>query len=237
MTVSDLLDQITFDSGDAGSEYRTAARRWLNLTRAYIADQAMWKSALDPTPTITTAAATTSGLYSLTGYEFVASSTIYDETNETVLTMDSLARLSEIDPGKETTGKPSHWADAGMDSSGDRQLYIWPVPDDTYTIRYNGYKRLTGLTANDDNDTEDPFFGPIMPWSACFTAGLRYFHDLNNNDDINAVMRSQIAFDKQITRKKTQNRVNSVGPIPMSVIKAQILAPTGRFDPSHFSNR
>ena len=46
MTFGDLLDQIAENADDDTSTFRTSARRWLNLTRSYIADRSLWRTAL-----------------------------------------------------------------------------------------------------------------------------------------------------------------------------------------------
>jgi hypothetical protein len=244
MRVQDLLDQVVFDSGDNSSAYRTAARRWLNLARSYIADDALWKTALRPDATLTTDAAKTRGLYLLRDdssqdYEFVAGDVLYDETNRQNIVHESMVSARMVDQAKETFSKPTIWADAGDDGNGVRQIYLWPIPSAAYTITFPGYIKLTDLTDSDDNLTVDPFFGPISPWAACMTQGLRFFHDQNNNEDVQAMMLQELRFQKRINRRKANNRLSPSGRMALAVIKTQRLnyRGTGRFDPAHFNNR
>lgn len=240
MTVSDLLDQVYFDAGEPGSAFRTASRRWLNLVRSFIADEALWSHALDPDIEITTSAATTDGIYSLAsgsvGYEFLASGQLYDTTNDVAITFEPRGRIKAMDPDP-TTGPPSRWSDAGLDSNGYRQIFLWPIPDSTYTLKFDGYKTLTDLTSAQDTLSVDPFFGPISPWSATFVEGLRYYHDLNNNESTEQVELQRRAFQKAVKRKKAQNRLSLVSPMALESIRYQTTSTTGRFDPAHYNNR
>jgi hypothetical protein len=244
MTISELLDQVVFDAGDEDTAYRIAARRWLNLTRSDLANRVLWKWAARSAATLTTSAATTSGIYSLvdaatssTGFEFIMGDRFYDETNSNVVSHDSMMTLDGADPDKSTTGQPTVWSDAGTTSAGVRQIYLWPIPDGTYTLRFNGYVLLTDVTDANDPDSADPFFGPISPWASTFTAGLRFYHDMNNNEDTNQVLLAKRLFDDQVTQRIKNNRLSLAEPLRMKVIKTQEIETMGRFDPGHYSNR
>ena len=243
MKISDLLDQMEANSGDDGGQYRNDARRWLNFTRSEIANAALWKMALRPEATFTTAAATTSGLYSLadssessSGFEFIAGDKLFDQTNESPIFHESLGTTAEIDAAKGTDGPPTWWSDAGATSVGVRQVYLWPVPDGTYTILFHGYRMLSDIAAADDDKTADDFFGPISPWGACFIAGMRYYHDLNNNEEVNQMLIQERKFQKTIRRRLTQNRLSITATLRQKVVNTQIISTIGRFDPAHYQN-
>jgi hypothetical protein len=241
MTISDLLDQIVFDAGDESAAYRNSSRRWFNLVRSYINGETTFKYALRPVVTITTAAATTSGLYSVseggTNYEFIAGDKLFDETNKTTIEHESYATTREIDHAKSTPGPPKWWSDAGATSGGVRQIYLWPVPAAVYTITFPAYLLLTDVTSSNDSDSVDPFFGPISPWGSTFTAGLRFYHDLNNNEDANQVMVMKAFFDGELKKRLAQNRLSLSSRIQSRIVNTQRGVTMGRFDPAHFDNR
>jgi hypothetical protein len=205
MTFADLLSEVAAQAGDTSAAFRVQARRWLNFTRAYIADRAEWRTALNADVTITTAAATTDGLYSLTGYERVSGDYLYDETNEYPILPESLSALQAHDPDKSVTGNPEWWADAGVDSDDNRQIYLWPIPDGAYVIRYAGYEVLTDIGEDDEQLSVDPFFGELTPWSPCLMAGLRYHMDLDNNEDAVQIAMQLKVFEGHIKRRKAKN--------------------------------
>jgi hypothetical protein len=45
---------------------------------------------------------------------------------------------------------PKYYTYNGVDSDGDTQIDIYPIPDKEYTIRFNCVKRTADLSANDD---------------------------------------------------------------------------------------
>lgn len=237
MTFSDLLDETAAQAGDESGTHRAQARRWLNLIRSYTADQALWRTAFVANATLTTAAATTDGLYAISGYSNVSGDYLYDETNLLALEFESFAALRAIDPDKTTTGPPSYWSDAGVDDNGVRQIFLWPIPDSAYTIRYAAYKDLGDIASGDEGLTVDPYFGPIAPWQSTFMAGLRWQMDLDNNEDPNQVALQKMEFDKQIRQRKRGNTVAPNAGGTLNVKRSITANATGRYDPAHYNNR
>jgi hypothetical protein len=234
MNVGDLLNQVAYDAGETSGEYREAARRWLNLTRAEIADWGLWRSALK-TDTFATAAATTSGIYPMTGYQALSLDTMYDETNNGPITHEAIKTLRDIDPDKSTTSSPYHWAEMGQDQAGEWNIYLWPIPDGAYTIRFQGYAHLDDL---EDEDLEiDPFFGRLLPWSSTFAAGMRWYHDKNNNEEANQLLVSRNEFVRQVQRRATKNALAPATALRMRNIRSNAPFPgPGRLNPAHFDN-
>jgi hypothetical protein len=234
--VQDLLDQIVADSGDEAASYRTNARRWLNLARSYISDRGPWRSAL-VIDSFTTSAATTDGLYTLNGYDHISGQFLYDETNRRTIRQVSLTEILESDQDRTVTGMPAVWADAGSDTNGNKRIMLWQIPSDTFTIRFLGYKLLTDLTVGNDSLQVDPFFGPISPWAACMAAGMRYFHDLNNNEDVGQIQMQQVTFERHIGRRQAANKIAKTGgagePRPWY---QKSPATHGLLDPAHYDN-
>lgn len=238
MTVQDLLDQAIYDSGDGGADYTNSARRWLNLTRSYIADQHAWQCASRVNATLTTTNGT--AIYTLVSgsdtYRRVIGNMMYDQTNDTNIRYTDTAFGLALDQDQDETGPPVVWWDAGCTSAGVRQVEFYPVPGGTYTILFAGQLILSDLTAAQDTVTEDPYYGPITPWGATFQAGMRYFHDLNNNEDVNQIAIQKATFDMLIRNRK---RVDSTPTTPIH--RARSLREgsnvnLGRLDPSVYEN-
>ena len=237
MTVKDLLDQIVAVSADDSGAFRTNALRWLNLTRSYISSKGTWRSAMVADATLTTAAATTDGLYVLEGYEHLVNDYLYDETSDATIQHESFATMNGIDPGKETTGTPAWWGDAGVDTNDNRQIYLWPIPDAAYTIRYAGYKVLSDLSSTDESLSIDPFYGAISPWAAALTQGLRWYYDQDNNEDANIIFAGKRMLDNMIRDRKNEQRISRSAGLKLGNIKTSKPGVIGRFPPANFNNR
>lgn len=237
MTFSDLLEQVAFDSDDASGDYRTAALRWLNLARSHIASSGLWRTAIDADVELTTSAATTTGLYILSGYDHLVNDWMYDETNDEVIEYESFGRINALDSGKDVTGNPKWWGDAGVDSNGFKQIYLWPIPDGTFTIRYAGYKTLTDITGSQSTLSLDPFFGNVAPWGSCFAAGMRYYHDLNTNEDPNQIAIQRNIFMQEIAARRRHNDIARASGLRLMVSRTLQPITMGRFNPAHFDNK
>ena len=68
-------------------------------------------------------------------------------------------------------------------------------------------------------------------------AGLRYYHNLNNNEDANQIVLSQRMFENEIKRQKVANSITPSAMIRGRNNKTRAGIPAGRLDPAHFSNR
>jgi hypothetical protein len=237
VTISDLLDNVARSADDDSAEYRTAALRWLNLVRAHVAERARWRGAVR-VDSFQTSASVTTGLYSLTRYQHLAEDRLYDETNKQPILHESHGLLNEIDTAKETTGPPSWWADAGADDRGDRRLYLWPIPNGTYTIRFTGQANLATLVEDDEGLEVDPYFGPLSFWADCFDEGLHYHRLRDSNEDANQVLAQLRIFDRLIDGKKAVNHVAPNSRVTLKNVRSRGSArPYARMDPAHFENR
>lgn len=234
MTFGDLLDQVARSTDDTSGQMRAAALRWLNLARSEIETLGPWRSALDPVATLLTSAGTTSGIYTLSGYEGIAASTMWDETNSGPVREETLKALSDNDPQKQTLGQPTFWADAGRSTAGERQVYLWPIPDSAFTIRFAGYRLLADVS--DENLSVDPYFGPILLWGATFSAGLRYYQQLDNNESDSATQRAYTIFMRLVAKRRGMEPLAPVGSFQTDPVKnpAQPMGLVGRLDPSRY---
>lgn len=235
MTVKDLLDQITFGSGDSTGEYRLAALRWLNLSRSEAASMTRWATAVDENASFDTTSNNTTGVYELAGYDAVLGDFLYDETNNEVIRHESYQLTHATDPDQSVNGPPIWWSHAGMTSTGVMQVSLKPIPLATYTIRYPGYRRLTDFGSADEGLEIDPYFGPISPWASAFAAGMRYYRDLDDNAEINAAT-SHASFIHLVRMRMRQNNLG-YQTLRAQDVRAPGAVAMGRFDPAHYNNR
>jgi len=238
VTYSDLIDQIVKRAGDDSGTYRMDVRRWLNLARVEIADAHNWRSSFVPDRTITTSAATTDGLYSIgSTSEQVSGNFLFDQTNDSIIRHDSLADMSITDADKSVTGNPTFWADAGLDSSNNRQIYLWPIPDAAYVIRVPVRKVLTDVSEAEETNDFDTYFGRLAQWGRCFEAGLDYYYEKDNNESGTAVRDAYMIFRRTIEARKRQETASPDATLSFKNVRTNKSQGTGRFDPAHFNNR
>lgn len=239
MTVANLLDHIVHGADDSTGEYRTAVLRWLNLCRSEAYGETSWVTAVQPDATISTSAAQTDGLYELDDHEHVVHPRMWDETNEDTLKYESYSALQSIDPNKQTTGPPTYWSDAGIENttSGDRVLYLWPIPDATYVIRFSGYRKYKDLLSSEESLTTDPIFGDVGAWGSAFAAGMRYYQDSDNNESVNQTVVQERRWRRLLRGMKSRNGVLPNVAMGLADVRHVSQVGMGRFDPSSFNNR
>lgn len=234
MTFADLLGEIEKQSGDG---IRSQALTWLNYVRAEVADLHNWQQTLDVEKTLVTTANSTTGVFALDAtVDQIVSSEMFDVTNNCVIQHDSLLEINIVDPDRSVSSKASAWAGAGTDSSGNRKIRLYPIPDAVNTIRFHASIRLTEILATDENLSVDPYFGPVLEWGACFLNGMRWYQDLDNNEDPTQTEIQRRRFlGIVVDRKKRSNtaaqrtyRLNNVNTIRPLVF--------GRLPPAHFRN-
>lgn len=238
MTYKNLLDTLVSDSGDAGSAYRATAIQWLNFVRQEAAARGTWKSAKNSAATFDTDPLVTDGIYALTGFDSVVGDELYDSTNDNVIRRDVEMMLKSYDANKNETGPPILWADSGMTAAGEVQIRLWPVPAEVITIDFIGNRSLVDVTSANELVSVDPYFGTISQIGAMLQAGLRYYHDLNNNEDYVQVRGSKAAFYDAIKLYSGNSGADSVRSSRLEPVGRRPYArPLGRLDPSHYSNR
>ena len=238
MTYKDLLDTLVIDAGDTGTTYRINAMRWLNLARQDSVARGSWKSAKNASGSFTTDAGNTSGIYTLIGIDEVIGGELYDTTHHNVINRDTDNVLQRMDVGLDETGPPVLWSDAGMSSAGEKQIRLWPVPLEAIEIVYTGTKALTDITENQELLTVDPYFGPLTACGSMLQAGLRFYHDLNNNEDVSTIGRSQTTFYKMISLVSSQAGIDANTSTRLDPVNRVMgYSGRGRFDPGHYGNR
>ena len=141
----------------SSSTYSKMVGDFVNDAKRSVEDAWDW-SALRTTLTITTTADVFN--YVLTGSQnrIKALYVINDTANlfmqyQTATFFDEAYLISDA-----RKSAPTYYTYNGIDSSGDTQIDIYPIPDKAYTIRFNCVKRGADLSANDDQLTV-----PAMP--------------------------------------------------------------------------
>jgi hypothetical protein len=237
LTYKDLIDTVVMDSGDAGTNYRVNALRWLNLARQDAVAMGSWKSAKNSAATLTTNAAQTDGIYALTGIDEVIGGQMYDQTAHSVVERDTENLIMRMEVNPDQFGPPVLWADAGMTSAGEKQIRFWPIPEDERILAFLGTKALTDITSDQEALTIDPYFGALTGVGTMLQAGLRYYHDLNNNEDVSTIGRSQGTFHKMIKALSGQSGVDAnAGTRLDPVNRRSFKLASGRLDPGHYGN-
>ena len=134
------------------STYSKMVGDFVNDAKRTIEDSWDW-SALRTTLTITTTADVFN--YVLTGSQnrIKALNVINDTANlfmeyQTATFFDEAYLISDA-----RKSAPKYYTYNGVDSNGDTQIDIYPIPDKEYTIRFNCVKRTADLSDNDDRLT------------------------------------------------------------------------------------
>jgi hypothetical protein len=238
VTYKDLIDTLVRDSGDEGAAYRTNAYRWLNLVRQEAMMRGSWSSGKDSVATFDTDPLVTNGIYALVGYASVMGDEMYDQTNDCVIRRDTENTLKAFDANANENGPPTLWADSGMNSAGETQIRLWPIPAEVLKIAFLGQKSLTDITSAQESVSIDPYFGALSSIGAMLQFGLRYYHDLNNNEDYVQVRGSKAAFYDAIKLYSAGTTADSVKSSRLEPVgRRPNVRPYGRLDPSHFNNR
>lgn len=242
MTFADLFSQIASDSGD--ESINDEARRWLNFTRSYLYGMHDWRNAFVADGTLTTAADTAH--YLLEDVGKISGDRFFDETNTQVIVHESRESLNSFDPARDVTGPPNYWADTGGDpaavtgasSAADRRIMLWPIPDSAYTLRFDYYKPMFDIERGGSQDyyVVDPYFGLISEWAHVFLAGMRYYHDLNTNEDPQQIAFQLQTFERLARRKKARDPVAPTSSTSLKIIRHMAPLSSGRLDPAHYRN-
>jgi hypothetical protein len=62
---------------------------------------------------------------------------IIDDTNDNILTYRSSKEMNDLFLTQRQTGKPLYYNFNGVSPEGDTQVDLYPIPDGSYTIRFN----------------------------------------------------------------------------------------------------
>lgn len=156
--LADIKDKFGKKSSGFGSDVDYSIRSWIWQMEAEIYSEHKWPF-LRKVGTITTAAATTDGEYSLASdYDFGKLYNVVDTTNTNPLYPVLDEDFDQVYPGGTTTGNPLWYRLWGVDSDGYQLIQFYPIPDDTFTITYKYYRdpTPTDIETNTDNDSSIP---------------------------------------------------------------------------------
>jgi hypothetical protein len=59
--------------------------------------------------------------------------------------------VEAVPDADETSGSPTLWRLDGVDSNGQVQIALWPVPDAVYTVQYKYWKQMEPMVEDDDD--------------------------------------------------------------------------------------
>jgi len=76
---------------------------------------------------------------------------VIDDTSNNILELASTARMNKLFLVETTqTGAPQYYNFNGVNSNGDTQVDLYPIPNATYNLRFNIIKPQVPLSANTD---------------------------------------------------------------------------------------
>ena len=166
--IADIKDKFSKKSAGFGSDTDYSIRSWIWQMEADIYSERKWPF-LRKSATITTAATTTDGEYSLAAdYDFGKLYNVIDTTNTNPLYLVNDEDFDKIYPAGTTTGNPTWYKLWGVDSDGYQLIQFYPIPDDTFTITYKYYRDPTPVDIETDTDNDDE----VPPLPRRYRSGL-----------------------------------------------------------------
>ena len=122
---------------------------FINDAKKIVEEAADW-SALRTTIVIPTVASTNA--YSLTdGGDNVTVMSVINDTGNCFMSYQTKDWFNDsLYVANATEGTPKYYTYNGLDSNGDTQVLVSPIPDGVYNIRFDVIKRQADLTNNDD---------------------------------------------------------------------------------------
>tara|TARA_R100001244_G_scaffold117504_1_gene87467 strand:+ start:39 stop:497 length:459 start_codon:yes stop_codon:yes gene_type:complete len=113
--------------------------------------------------------------------------------------------LDANDPDHSVTGDPRFVSIDGIDSStGYVTVALYPLPDNsTDVIKYRYYAFIPDFDSDNDGDSLDPYFHPIIQPAAAF--GISALYKQEKGDDQGSMV-DKAEMERIIQRGLTQNR-------------------------------
>lgn len=149
--VNEVLVRLREEEVSTVSEnsYSKLIGKLINDSKRTVEDAYTW-NALSNTLTATT----TDGIFNYvlvgTGQRFKTLN-VFDDSKDAFLThRDNTWMSSQLLKNTVTKGTPTYYNYNGVDSNGDTQVDLFPVPDGVYTIRFNLYVPQEPLSADAD---------------------------------------------------------------------------------------
>lgn len=168
MTFTQIYQRVQQQVSDTSAATLSNLKNYINDGQQDFASRRDFWSWLYGTDTAISATAGTD-IYSLssTAHKIIS---LRDTTNETYLQEVNLKQFRLAHPNVDTTndrGKPTQWYFLGVDSSNNLKVGVYPVPDGSYTIIPDIYKRVTDLSADSDNSVIPARYHKALVYYAC----------------------------------------------------------------------
>lgn len=149
--VNDVLIRLREDEVSSVNEnsYSKLIGKLINDSKRSVEDAYTW-NALSNTLTATT----TDGIFNYvlvgTGQRFKTLN-VFEDTGDAFLThRDNTWMSAALLSNTVVNGRPTYYNYNGVDSNGDTQVDLYPVPDGVYTVRFNLYVPQVALSADAD---------------------------------------------------------------------------------------
>lgn len=149
--VNEVLIRLREEEVQSVSEtaYSKLIGKLINDSKRSVEDAYTW-NALSSTLTATT----TDGIFNYvlvgTGQRFKTLNVIDDSKDAFLTHRDNTWMSAQLLKNTVVKGTPTYYNYNGVDSNGDTQVDLFPVPDGVYTIRFNLYVPQVPLSADSD---------------------------------------------------------------------------------------
>ena len=149
--VNDVLIRLREDEVTATTDtpYSKLIGKFVNDAKRYVEDSYQW-NALSETLTVTTANDLFNYVMTGSGQRFRVIDVINSEDN-VFLEYKPFSQMNNLflnqTPQK---GSPAYYNFNGVDTNGDTQVDIYPIPDGIYNVFFNIYKPQVSLSAGSD---------------------------------------------------------------------------------------
>jgi hypothetical protein len=150
--VNDVLVRLREDEVTAVTDtrYSKLIGKFVNDALRQVEDAYNW-NALSETITVVTANQVFNYVLTGIGQRFRVIDVINQES-DSFLNLETTNKMNELffNQGTVKTGPPDRYNFNGVDSNGDTQVDLYPIPDQVYNIYFNVIKPTDGLTASSD---------------------------------------------------------------------------------------
>ena len=117
--------------------------------------------------TLTVSATVGDNTYTLTGSgsDFKLMD-VYNDTQNTRLRLISPNEMNtRINLNSAASGAPDSFSFAGLDSNGDMNIIVYPTPDGSYTLKFDGVYREAELSSTSDNTKLPAYPIEMLAWA------------------------------------------------------------------------
>jgi hypothetical protein len=170
--VNDVLVRLREDEVTAVTDtrYSKLIGKYINDAKRFVEDAYQW-NALSETLTVTTANDLFNYVMTGSGQRFKVIDVINSEDN-VFLEYMPFSKMNNLflnqTPQK---GSPMYYNFNGVDTNGDTQVDIYPIPDGVYNVFFNIYKPQVALSAN--SDELDVPSEPVIKFAYAFAVAER----------------------------------------------------------------